>query len=129
MKKNLPKAFSAKKHKVFNIRASIISCFFYLGLTPWHESKRMPQFNLVEWAEVQHEIIPLSLKTLARQRYNQLKDIPKFAANLNRLRQMSLVQAENELKEIDFEKAKDVHPQKNCVIHAYVCVKDIQFLN
>jgi len=94
----------------------------YLCVTPWHGEKRLPQLNVVPW-EIMHEVMPMSEITLAKQRFNQLKNHPKLGSDRKRLLKMSTRQARQELAALNLEEAKNLPPERSCVIHCYVCQK------
>jgi len=94
----------------------------YLCITPWHATKRIPQLSSASW-EISHEVQAMSVKTLARQRFNQLRNHPVFGRDKNLLRKNAYKQALNELSSLDLEVAKDLPPERSCVIHCYNCRK------
>jgi len=94
----------------------------YLCITPWHAEKRMPQLSAVPW-NISHEVMPMSPATLAKQRFNQLKNNPKLGRDRKLLMKMSTRQAQTELAALNIEEAKNLPPERSCVIHCYVCQK------
>jgi len=94
----------------------------YLCITPWQADKRIPQLNAVPWT-ITHEVMPMSHHTLSQQRFNQLKDHPKLGKDRKLLATMSARQAQAELDALNIEEAKNLPPERSCVIHCYVCQK------
>jgi len=94
----------------------------YLCITPWHADKRIPQLSVVPWT-ISHEVMPMSHHTLSKQRFNQLKDHPRLGKDRKLLAKMSARQAQAELDALNIEEAKNLPPERSCVIHCYVCQK------
>jgi len=94
----------------------------YIVITPWNGPKRLPQLSSVSW-RIHHEVIPMSLQTLATQRFNQLTDHPKFGRDKDTLMAMSYRQAAEQLEKLNLEEEKQKPPGQSCVMHCYVCVK------
>jgi len=93
----------------------------YILITPWNAPKRKPLLKKHSW-QVEHEVIPMSLQTLATQRFNQLRSRIRSKAK-DVLLKMSYRQAEERLKHLDLEKEKRKPPGQSCVMHCYICTR------
>jgi len=94
----------------------------YICITPWNAAKRMPQLNQLG-CRIEHEVLPMSLQTLATQKFNQLSDHPRFGKDKDTLMAMSFRQAAECLKTLDTEAEKTKPPGKSCVLHCFICTK------
>merc|ERR1712129_299642 len=94
----------------------------YICITPWNAPKRLPQLSSVNWS-IPHEVVPMSLQTIATQRFNQLNDHPQFGRDKDTLMAMSYRQAAEQLESLDLNAEKMKRPGQSCVMHCYTCTK------